>query len=144
MKRALSVIVLTLLIGVCGFAQDRVITFEQLPINSQSTITQHFDKTSISYIKMEKEGAGLEYEVYFTNGAKLEFSKNGEFKKVDCGLQQVPDGLVPEPVKTYVKKNFPQAFITQWEKKRNGWKAELNNDLELLFNNQYQFTNIED
>jgi len=143
MKKTLSVIILTLLMGVCGFAQDRIITFEQLPANAQKTITQHCDKTAISYVKMDNDGS-LEYEVYFTNGAELEFSKNGEFKKADCKHLQVPQGLVPEQVRTYVKTNFPQTFITQWEKRHNGWKAELNNELELLFNNQYQFTGIDD
>ena len=143
MKKTLSVIILTLLMGVCGFAQDRIITFEQLPANAQKTITQHFDKTAISYVKMDNDGP-LEYEVYFTNGAEVEFFKNGEFKKVDCKHQQVPQGLVPEQVRTYVKTNFPQTFITQWEKRHNGWKAELNNELELLFNNQYHFTGIDD
>ena len=143
MKKLLSVIILTFLTSICSFAQDRIITYEQLPANAQNTIIQYFDKTTISYIKMENDGS-LEYEVYFTNGTEFEFSKNGEFKKVDCKHMQVPEGLVPEQVKTYVKTNFPQAFITQWEKKRNGWKAELNNDLELLFNNQYQFTGIDD
>lgn len=143
MKKTLSVIILTLLMGVCGFAQDRIITFEQLPANAQKTITQHFDKTAISYVKMDNDGS-LEYEVYFTNGAEVEFFKNGEFKKADCKHLQVPQGLVPEQVRTYVKTNFPQTFITQWEKRHNGWKAELNNELELLFNNQYQFTGIDD
>ena len=39
---------------------------------------------------------------------------------------------------------FPQAVIVEWGKDDWGWKAELNNQLELKFNSKYQLIGIDD
>lgn len=125
-------------------SQDQVGTFDQLPQNAQELINQHFNKDNISLIKIDKDLTGNEYEVIFVDGTDLEFDKNGNLIKVDCGLTQVPTALVPEQVTTYVSTNYPNNFITEWGKEDRGWKAELNNGVDLLFNSQYEFTGIDD
>lgn len=144
MKNVISFLCMILFFTFNSCSQDRVITFDQLPANSQTTITKYFNKDNISFVKIDEEAFSYEYEIYFNDGTKVEFEKSGEVKKVDCNHQRVPDGLIPAPVLTYVKNNYPNAFIIEWNKKRNGWKAELNNELELYFNNQYQFIGIDD
>lgn len=86
----------------------------------------------------------MEYEVHFSSGTELEFDKNGDFKKVDCKHQAVPEGIVPLQVTRYVQTSYPSSLITEWEKMRNGWKAELDNDLELYFDKGYNFTGMDD
>ena len=50
----------------------------------------------------------------------------------------------PEIVRQQVAAQFPQAVIVEWGKDDWGWKAELNNKLELKFNGKYQMTGIDD
>jgi hypothetical protein len=43
-----------------------------------------------------------------------------------------------------VNANFPGAIIKKLEKKFRGWEIELNNGLELKFNNSFRVTEIDD
>ena len=52
--------------------------------------------------------------------------------------------LVPESVQAYIKANFSNAIITEWGKDDRGYKAELNNGLDLKFNSNYEFVRIDD
>ena len=104
----------------------------------------HFDAAQIAYVLLDKGLFDDEYEVRFNDGRTIEFNKAGELQKVDCKLMEVPSALIPEPVQAYVKASFPNAFITEWGKDDRGYKAELNNGLDLKFNRQLEFIRIDD
>lgn len=133
-----------LMLSMSACAHDQLITFEQLPANAQALVKTHFNAAEVSVVIMDKDLLDTDYEVRMQNGTKLEFEGNGELKKVDCGLQRVPDTLLPEPVKQQVAARFPNAYITEWKKDDWHWKAELNNGLELVFNSTYEFVGIDD
>ena len=61
-----------------------------------------------------------------------------------CKQTEVPAALVPEQVRNYVKTNFPNSFIIEWGRDNRGFKAELNNGLDLEFNRNYDFLRIDD
>lgn len=125
-------------------AGEKVITYPELPLDAQRLIENHFQKADVSFVIMDKEAIFVEYEVRLTDGTKLEFEKNGEFKKIDCGSKAVPEALVPEAVRSYVKTSFPNTLITEWGKDDRRWKAELSNGVDLLFDKKYQFVGIDD
>ena len=133
--------VLALLLGVSAKAQDdRIITFDQLPQNAKEFLAKHFpDKAPI----LTKEDWD-DFEVIYTNGEKVEFLKNGEWKKVDCRTTAVPDVLVPEQIKTQVQAHYPGSIIVKIKKERYGWEAKLNNGLEIDFNPEFVITDIDD
>jgi len=107
-------------------------------------VAKYFDVAQVSYVKLDKELFDSEYEVKFNDGRSVEFNKAGELIKVDCKYSEVPAALVPEPVRNYVKANFPNAFITEWGRDDWGYKAELNNGLDLKFNRSYELLGIDD
>lgn len=144
MKKVFSLALMALTVVFSACAQDRVVTFEQLPANAQKVIKQYFTTEGIAYIKLDKEFIGTEYEVRYTNGTEIDFTDKGEIKKVDCGLNQVPEALIPEQVKNYVRENYSTSFIKEWKLDDGYWKAELNTGLELIFNKKYQFVGIDD
>lgn len=123
---------------------EQLITFAQLPAAAQTIVQNNFDANNIAYVKMEREMFGKEYEVRLNDGTEIDFEGDGELKKVDCKLMAVPEALVPAPVLEYVKAMFPQAFITEWGKDDWGWKAELNNKLELKFNRKFETVGLDD
>ena len=142
MKAKLIILsVLALCLGISAKAQDdRIITMEQLPQNAKEFLTKHFpDKTPI----MLQEDWD-DFEVVYSNGEKVEFLKNGEWKKVDCRLGAVPAVLIPEQIKKQVQTNFPNTVITKIEKDRRGWEVKLNNGLEVDFSPQFVITDIDD
>ena len=107
-------------------------------------VNENFNAGDIAYITVERELVGNEYEMRFNDGAELTFDRHGKLEKADCKLTAVPDALVPEEVRAYVATNFPEAFIVEWGKNGWGWKAELNNKLELKFNGKLEFVGIDD
>ena len=130
-------------LSACG-GKDRVITFSELPEAAQMLVNENFNAGDIAYITVERELVGNEYEMRFNDGAELTFDRHGKLEKADCKLTAVPDALVPEEVRAYVATNFPEAFIVEWGKNGWGWKAELNNKLELKFNGKLEFVGIDD
>lgn len=123
---------------------DRIITFDQMPAAAQATVKEYFDVATISYVKLDDEFIGDKYEVRFNDGKEIDFESDGSLHKVDFKYSAVPDALVPEVVRQQVKASFPQAVIVEWGKDDWGWKAELNNKLELKFNRKLEMIGIDD
>jgi hypothetical protein len=67
---------------------------------------------------MEKDFWEKKYEVVFVNGEKAEFLKDGSWEKVDCKYSTVPTGIVPQAIKDYVSKHYPEAKILKIERER--------------------------
>ena len=144
MKKILFVALLALTCSFTACAKEQVITFDQVPEPAKAIVAAHFDAAQIAYVLLDKGLLDDEYDIRFNDGRTIEFNKAGELQKVDCKQTEVPVALVPELVLTYVKANFPNAFITEWGKDDRGYKAELNNGLDLKFNRQYEFVRIDD
>ena len=143
MKKYFSVVLMALC-SLTACAKEQLITFDQVPEPAKAIVAAHFDASQISYVTVDKSLLDCDYDIKFNDGRSIEFNKAGELQKVDCRLTEVPSALVPEPVQAYIKANFPNAFITEWGKDDRGYKAELNNGLDLKFNRQLEFIRIDD
>ncbi len=144
MKKTLlsALLVLTTCFTAC--ANEKVITYPEMPLQAQRLIEAHFSKADVSLVMMDRELLRTEYEVRLNDGTKVEFNGDGELTKIDCGAKDVPEALIPEAVRSYVAASFPNMFVTEWGKDDRGWKAELSNGLDLEFNNKYEFVRIDD
>jgi len=145
MKKTLLMAILVVMscLNACT-ARDQLITFAQLPEAGQQLVQANFDVNNIAYVKMDVEFLGKEYEVRFNDGTELDLEGDGSLKKVDCKYQAVPVALVPEIVRQQIAAQFPQAVIVEWGKDDWGWKAELNNKLELKFNRSFELIGLDD
>lgn len=124
---------------------DRPITFEQLPVQSQQLIKSHFSELSIALVKMDSDFLEKSYEVIFTNGNKIEFDGRGNWKEIDCKWTQCPDKLIPVQIKNYVKQYYPNNRICQITKETwNGYEVDLSNGLSLEFNSSFKLIEIDD
>lgn len=124
---------------------DRIITFEQLPVAAQTLVLQYQDAANIAYVKMDPElFGGDKYEVRLNDGKEFEFEEDGTLHKVDYKFEAVPNALVPEVVRQQLKASFPQAFVVEWGKDDWGWKAELNNKLEVKFSRKLEMRGLDD
>lgn len=144
MKKTLlsALLVLTTCFTAC--ANEKVITYPEMPLQAQRLIEAHFSKADVSLVMMDRELLRTEYEVRLNDGTKVEFDGDGELTKIDCGAKAVPEALIPEAVRSYVAASFPNTFVTEWGKDDRGWKAELSNGLDLEFNSKYEFLRIDD
>ena len=145
MKKLMTLAVcLFAFIGLTKADDDKPITVEQLPQKAQQFIKQYFADKTVTLAKMERDFMDKSYEVLFSNGEKVEFDKNGEWKDVDCKQSVVPADIIPQAIKDHVAKTYPDAKILQIDRDTRGYKVQLNNRLELKYNTEFILTDIDD
>ena len=107
-------------------------------------VEQYFPNATVQMVMPDDD----DIDVVLNDYTKIEFRLNNEWKKVDCEhsttFTAVPTTLVPEQITAYVNASFPGAVIKKLEKKFRGWEIELNNGLEVKFNNSFNVMEIDD
>ena len=121
----------------------RRVQFSELPQSVQAFLTEHF-LAGTTFLYAEKEGD--EYEIKLANGTKVEFYIDGGLKSVEVlPGNSVPDSVVLGAILTYVKSNYANKKIEEYEKKKIGYKVELSGypELELIFDSNGKFKGID-
>ena len=131
-------------VGIASADNDRIVAFDQLPAKAQEFVKQYFPSEKVSYVKEESDFMELSYEVVFAQGTKVEFSGQGEWKEVDCRYSTLDEKLVPQQIRDYVAKNFPDTKFVKIEKGYRGYEVKLTNRLELTFDSNYNLVDIDD
>lgn len=132
------------LFGIAKADDDKPISVKELPKNALEFIQKYFPKNEVSYAKLEKDLWDKKYEVVFVNGEKIEFDKNGGWKEVECKFSSVPEAIIPEQIKTYITKHYPEVKVLKIERDSKKYEVKLSNKLELKFNLQFQLIEIDD
>ena len=104
-------------------------------------INSNFSGATIT--RTERDNDDAELEVYLSDGSKVEFTANNEWKKITCPGKAVPSALVPNAITNYVKSNYQSAIIYKIDKNYNTYEVELNNGVELHFGNDGQFLGMD-
>ncbi len=145
MKKILFAVVAIFSLGVFNVSadNDRIISKEMLPAKAQVFIDQFFPGLKISYAKEERDFLERSYEVVLADGSKLEFFRKGDWKEVDCRYNEVPAGVVPEPIVKFVNANYPDAKILQIEFDNHDYEVKLSNRLELSFDKKFNIIDID-
>lgn len=121
---------------------DKPITVNQLPAKAQQVIKSNFAGKKVAVV-VQDGVISKSYDVMFTNGEKLEFDRNGEWKELDCRRSAVPAGLIPAAIKTYVNQNYADAKVVQIEKDRSEYEVKLSTGVEITFNKSFQAIDID-
>ncbi|NGM66955.1 PepSY-like domain-containing protein [Sphingobacterium sp. SGR-19] len=126
-------------------AQDKVISFAKLPAKAQTFVKKHFSEKNVVTVKMDTEYLiKKEYEVILKNGSKIEFDNDGEWEKVEMKETAVPAQLVPATISQYIHKSFPNTFVKEVKRGKNGYQVEISNGLDLEFSKQGEFIRVDD
>ena len=123
--------------------KDTPIRISQLPPVAQKTIKAHFSKGKVAMEKMETDWLKKSYDVVFTNGTKIEFDEDGNWKEIDCKKNAVPSALIPVKITKYVKSHYPHTKILKIERDRKGYEIELSGDIDITFNKNFEVTEID-
>lgn len=144
MKKYLFLIVAVVFSFMSGYAFDKYsIDRNDLPETAQNFLKEHFPKTKIGMIKTDKHLLKkTDYDVKLVNGTKIEFNNAGKWTSVDCKTREVPEGIIPRSIRTYVKKIFPDVKIVKIEKTTTKYEVGLSDDVELTFNLLGQFKSM--
>ena len=132
-----------------AMAQDDVqITFDKLPAKAQSFVKTHFPKEEVASVWKDIEIEMLrveDYTVALSNGTKVEFLPNGEWKEIKKSRgSEITASIIPSGIRDYVKKNYASSTIKDIKKKRYGYEVELTGDIDLEFNSKGKFLRVDD
>ena len=140
--RTLLISVLTFIFGasVMSAQTEKLIHFDQLPLNSQALIKQYCGNKRPLVVKADWD----EYEVIFESVEELEFDKSGEWKELDCRYSAVPDDLIPDQIKKQMKQLYPKTIIVTLERDKRGYKVRLSDGLEVEFDPNFTIVETDD
>ena len=123
---------------------DKPIQVSEMPKAAQLFIKNHFADLSVAMAKVETDFLDKNYDVVFTNGNKVEFDKKGNWTNVDCEHTQVPVAILPEAIRQYVAKNYPDVKVLKIEvTDRKGYDVELSNGFELEFDKRMNVIDVD-
>lgn len=144
MKKLLAIVMAMFVCVAVVKADNEVpVTVNELPATAQTFINTHFKDKKVALAKKETGFFELSYDVIFTDGNKLEFDRNGNWKEVNCKYSSVPAAVVPQQISDYVKANYAGIHILSIEKDDREYEVRLANRVELTFTLQFQLLDID-
>lgn len=142
MKRIfLFLLLTTTLFTACD--KETIKTANDLPDVITTYINTHFADKQISQVIKDRDGFSSHYEVYLSDGTYLEFNRKDEIDEIK-NINGLPDSVIPAKILEYVRTNYPDNFIIKWEREdKNRQQIELNNDLDIEFDNDGNFVRFD-
>ncbi|MGM9693015.1 MAG: PepSY-like domain-containing protein [Alloprevotella sp.] len=122
---------------------EKPIQVSELPAPAQQLLTQHFSDEKVALAKAESEFLSKSYEVIFVSGNHIDFDSKGNWEEIDCPKSAVPAALIPEAIRDYVAKNYPDTAVLKIERDRWKYEVKLDNRIELAFNLKFQLIDID-
>ena len=126
-----------------GLVHDKAVQPDTLPDKVQSFIKTHFPDEKIAFSKEDRDFLKITYEIILTDGTKLEFRRNGEWKEIDRHLTRLPDGILPQEITDKVAELYPDAFIIAAEADDRDTEVKLSTRVELKFDNDMNIIDID-
>lgn len=118
-------------------------TAHGLPAAITAFIKQHFPNASIVGVEPDYDNGGLEYDVYLSDGTKVDFDANNQWDQVES-MRGVPAFFIPKAIASYVRGSYHNLAITKINKEYHGYEIELANGLDLNFDRSGRFMGIDD
>ena len=143
MKRFLLLITAVLTFGATS-AQDKKVTFNDLPADAINFVCQHFLVDHIASVWKDTDYKDEEYTVIFRDGLEIEFNGDGDWKELKARHGKVPDHVVPEKILAHVRATFPFESIKEVSRNlsKKKYEAELTDDQELKFDDKFNFIGV--
>lgn len=142
-KTSVALAVFFLSLTTASADTDKPITVNELPAVAQTVISKNFGKHKVALAKVEVGLLERSYDVFFTNGDKIEFDRKGNWTEVACKQEGVPVALVPQEIKDYLKTSQPDVKVIKIERERNNFEVTLSNGIEYTFNKHFKVVDID-
>lgn len=124
-------------------AQDRKIPKDQVPEQINAFIATYFPNNAVLKASFDNHPVYKKYEISLTDKVSLEFSPDYKIKEIKS-KSKLPDEVIPAQILEYVKTNYPNNVITDWELDDGNQQVELDNGIGLEFNLKGKFIKVED
>lgn len=144
MKRTL--ITLALVLGTFAIvkADDRPVTFNQLPQAAQTFINTNYPDEKVAFATVDDDFIRPDYHVALVSGVMLQFEHGGSLEKIETRNGNIPAGIIPFQIIDMVKQYYPEAQITEYEIGKRSYEVKLSNRMEMKFNTKFQIIELDD
>ena len=145
MKKIFSILALAIatLVGLQSCEkEDVMIPAAELPEEVISFLDTHFSGIEVRSVIKDYDNSTYEFEVYLSNGTRIELSRRGEWRNVENHLAGVPHSVIPNKILTYVAENYPDQMIIGIERDRE-IDVELKGGVELVFSLSEEFVRFD-
>lgn len=144
MKKNILTLALAIFLGTSACSQTNLSNFEQLPTKAQEFVKTYFSDYKVQYVFSDKEFADIDYMIRFEDGTEIEFNAKGEWTDISGKQNCIPTGFILKEIIDFVETNHNGMCITDIEKEFNRITIELNNNLEIEFNNKGKLISYDD
>lgn len=143
--KKMSVLFLVLSVSLTAFAgNDKPISEDKLPAAAREFIAKHFQGSEISLATVDRELRDTTYEVFFTNGNKVEFDRKGQWKDIDCKYSRVPESAVPQEINSHISTSHQGLYVKEIDRDKRDYEVKLSNGLELKFDLSFRLIGYDD
>ncbi len=146
-KLAFIILTLSLTLVSCSkedsMTEETTLTEAEIPVEIKSYIIDHFPSNSINSAEKNTVQNETFYTVFLSGNLNLEFNSQFDITDIDAETE-LPDSVVPQPIRDYVSQNYPNNFITDWEIEDGYQEVELDNGIELEFTLDGIFIRMDD
>lgn len=130
-----------------GFSYGQA-SIKELPQTAQDFINENYSSETVEEVdkkgRIERIYSDEMYEVEFTNGTTIDFDKNGEVTEIESDNgQEIPQSALPSAIANYIKSNYGNTTVTNWEKEKDKQEVELADGTELEFDASGKFIRID-
>lgn len=144
MKRFFTFIAISMAFATAAAADDRPVTFDQLPVAAQTFIADYYPADKISYATIDDDLIRPDYTVVLVSGVKIQFENNGDLDKIESRVDGIPAEIIPVQIREYVRHHYPDAAYVEYEIDRKTYEVRLSNRMELKFNKNFALVGIDD
>ena len=116
---------LLVLFTVSCSSEDKEFDNVALPIPAQLFVKQYFADATYSRVEKEKDDGFWEYEVWLSDGSKVEFNEKGEWTSVECKYSEMPVGIIPTVIAEDIAKRYPDLKPYKIEKEVGGYEIDI-------------------
>ena len=144
MKRMFITIAIVLASVTIAKADDRPVTFEQLPKAAQTFINTNFPKDKVSFATVDDDIIAPDYEVALVSGVMMQFRHDGRLESIKSRTGNIPAGIIPQQIINGVKGYYPDAMILEYDIDRLSYEVKLSNRMEIKFDRNFNIIEIDD
>ena len=143
-KYIYAIMMATVAMVLCASADKQVVDFTKLPQQAQTFVETNFADKEVATVYYNNDIFYKDYELYFSDSAKIKFEYNGEWKVIEDNKGGVPMSVVPAGVSQYITESHPDMPIVKLERTRYGFRVELSSDIIIKFNKDELFMSYDD
>lgn len=143
MKRILTVGAIILAFATACQADDKPVSFNQLPQPAQDFINLYYPDDTLLYATKDDDIVAAGYEVRLNSGVEIDFTSKGILDKIK-DPNGITESIIPGKIVEYVKSRFPDTYFLEYDADKKSYEVKLSNRVEIKFNKDFLVISYDD